>query len=83
MIRTLQERGRIPVARMCVSCRYFQPFRYPDPDRPHHCAFVDAPFGDGELRLDCPDHAAAPAEQAARTWRTFRASASTDPRRNP
>jgi DNA-binding MarR family transcriptional regulator len=83
MIRTLQERGRIPVARMCVSCRYFRPFRYPDPDRPHHCAFVDAPFGDGELRLDCPDHAAAPAEQADRTWLAFRAPASADPRRNP
>jgi DNA-binding MarR family transcriptional regulator len=82
MIRTLQERGRIPVARMCVSCRFFQPFRYPDPDRPHHCAFVDAPFGDGGLRLDCPDHAPAPADQAARTWRAFHAAASTDPRRN-
>jgi DNA-binding MarR family transcriptional regulator len=72
MIRTLQARGRIPVARMCVSCRFFRPFRHDDPARPHHCAFVDAPFGDGELRLDCPDHAAAPAEQAERTWRVFR-----------
>jgi DNA-binding MarR family transcriptional regulator len=73
MIRTLQERGRIPVARMCVSCRFFQPYRHDDPARPHHCAFVDAPFGDGELRLDCPDHAAAAPEQAARTWQAFRA----------
>ena len=72
MIRTLQERGRIPVARMCVSCRFFQPFRHPDGRRPHHCAFVDAPFGDGELRLDCPDHDAAPDDQAERTWRVFR-----------
>jgi DNA-binding MarR family transcriptional regulator len=72
MIRTLQARGRIPVARMCVSCQFFRPFRHDDPARPHHCAFVDAPFGDGELRLDCPDHAAAPAEQAERTWRVFR-----------
>jgi DNA-binding MarR family transcriptional regulator len=83
MIRTLQENGRIPVARMCVSCRFFQPFRHEDPARPHHCAFVDAPFGDDELRLDCPDHAAAPPEQATRTWHTFRAPATTDPRRNP
>jgi DNA-binding MarR family transcriptional regulator len=81
MIRTLQERGRIPVARMCVSCRFFQPFRHVDPARPHHCAFVDAPFGDGELRLDCPDHAAAPPEQAAHTWHAFRAP--THPRRDP
>jgi DNA-binding MarR family transcriptional regulator len=81
MIRTLQERGRIPVARMCVSCRFFQPYRHADERRPHHCAFVDAPFGDGELRLDCPDHAAAPPAQAARTWHAFRAS--TDERRDP
>jgi DNA-binding MarR family transcriptional regulator len=81
MIRTLQDKGRIPVARMFVSCRFFQPYRHDDPARPHHCAFVDAPFGDGQLRLDCPDHAAAPPEQAARTWHSFRAPA--DPRRDP
>lgn len=81
MIRSLQERGRIPVARMCVSCRFFRPFMHDDSSRPHHCAFVDAPFGDGELRLDCPDHAAAPADHAARTWQAFRAPA--DPRRTP
>ena len=83
MIRTLQTRGRIPVARMCVSCRFFQPFRHPDGRLPHHCAFVDAPFGDGGLRLDCPDHDAAPAELAARTWEAFRAPATHDPRRDP
>jgi DNA-binding MarR family transcriptional regulator len=82
MIRTLQEKGRIPVARMCVSCRFFQPNRHPGQALPHHCAFVDAPFGDGELRLDCPDHASAPAELAARTWAAFR-TPPTDPRRDP
>ena len=80
MIRTLQEKGRIPVARMCVSCRFFRPFRHDDPARPHHCAFVDAPFGDGELRLDCPDHQTAPADQAARNWQVFRALTADDPR---
>jgi DNA-binding MarR family transcriptional regulator len=83
MIRTLQTRGRIPVTRMCLSCRFFQPFRHPDGRRPHHCAFVDAPFGDGELRLDCPDHDAAPAELAARTWEAFRGPARPDARRDP
>jgi DNA-binding MarR family transcriptional regulator len=83
MIRTLQEKGRIPVARMCVTCRFFRPFRHDDPARPHHCAFVDAPFGDGQLRLDCPDHAAAPPEQAAATWQAFRAPTAADPRRDP
>ena len=83
MIRTLQEKGRIPVAHMCVTCRFFRPFRHDDPARPHHCAFVDAPFGDGQLRLDCPDHAAAPPEQAAATWQAFRAPTPADPRRDP
>jgi DNA-binding MarR family transcriptional regulator len=81
MIRTLQEKGRISVARMCVSCRFFQPFRHDNPARPHHCAFVDAPFGDGELRLDCPDHSTAPVDQAAQAWEAFRASTTIDPRR--
>jgi DNA-binding MarR family transcriptional regulator len=82
MIRSLQDKGRIPVARMCVSCRFFEPYRHDDPTRPHHCAFVDAPFGDGALRLDCADHAAAPAEQAVRTWHTFRARTPADQRRD-
>jgi DNA-binding MarR family transcriptional regulator len=56
MIYTLQQRGQIPVAQMCVTCRFFRPHVHPDPDRPHHCTFVDAPFGDRHLRLDCPDH---------------------------
>ena len=58
VIRELQARGEIPVQRMCVTCRYFRPHVHPDPDRPHHCAFVDAPFGDRALRLDCADHEA-------------------------
>ena len=80
MIRTLQEKGRIPVARMCVSCRFFRPFQHDDPARPHHCAFVDAPFGDGELRLDCPDFQTAPADQASENWQIFRAPTTADPR---
>lgn len=56
MIYTLQRQGRIPVSHMCLSCRFFRPNVYPDPERPHHCAFVDSPFGDRHLRLECPDH---------------------------
>lgn len=57
LIRSLQEQGRIPLVRMCLTCRYFQPNAHPDDrERPHHCAFVDAPFGDRAIRLDCPDH---------------------------
>jgi len=74
LIRTMQERGQIPVSRMCATCRFFRPYAHPDPVHPHHCAFVDAPFGDRHLRVDCPDHAEAPAPQRAETWEKFTAS---------
>jgi DNA-binding MarR family transcriptional regulator len=68
MIRTLQETGRIPVARMCPTCVHFRPNVHADPARPHHCAYVDAPLGDAGLRLDCPDHVQADAAERQRLW---------------
>ncbi len=73
MIRALQEQGQIPVSRMCLTCRFFRPNVHPDPDRPHHCAYVDAPFGDRHLRLECADHDPAPPEQVAAAKRAFTA----------
>ncbi|MDF0643224.1 MAG: MarR family winged helix-turn-helix transcriptional regulator [Nitrospira sp.] len=71
VIRTLQDKGEISVARMCVSCRYFQPHRYPDQDRPHHCSYINAPFGDVSLRLDCGEYEAAVPDQARDAWALF------------
>ncbi|GAA1644892.1 MarR family winged helix-turn-helix transcriptional regulator [Actinoplanes couchii] len=57
LIRRLQDHRAIPVSRMCLTCRFFVPHAHPEPTgRPHHCNFVDAPFGDAELRVTCPDH---------------------------
>ena len=57
VVKGLQDRHAIPVSRMCLTCRFFQPNAHPeDADHPHHCGFVDAPFGDAELRVTCPDH---------------------------
>ena len=70
MIRTLQEQRQIPVQRMCVSCTHFRP-HVRDGDPPHHCAFVDAPLGGADLRLDCRDHAAATPEQQQMHWARF------------
>ncbi|MFD8751458.1 MarR family winged helix-turn-helix transcriptional regulator [Kitasatospora sp. NPDC059577] len=57
MIRALQRHDAVPVSRTCVTCRFYRPDAHPeDPRAPHHCDFVDAPFGDGRLRVDCPDH---------------------------
>lgn len=60
MIRSLQEQGRIPVARMCTNCAYFEPDRFPGTNAPHYCAFVQAPFGVSSFRIDCPDFEPAP-----------------------
>ncbi|MEU4693883.1 MarR family winged helix-turn-helix transcriptional regulator [Actinoplanes sp. NPDC023714] len=57
LMRELQDRKAIPVSQMCVTCRFFVPDAHPaETGRPHHCNFVDAPFGDTELRVTCPDH---------------------------
>lgn len=76
MIRTLQEQKQIPVARMCVNCRYFRPAVHADSDAPHHCDFVDAPFGDGALRIDCTDFQAG-GEAGWRTWVQLSAAPAT------
>jgi hypothetical protein len=83
MIRTLQERGEIPVSRMCVTCRFFRPNVHAHPEPPHHCAFVDAPFGDRELRLDCADHEPLPPADSAALWAAFDRSTPATSRRSP
>ena len=55
-ILSLQRQGAIEPQRLCLSCRFFRPYVHSDAETPHHCAFVDAAFGDASLRLDCDDH---------------------------
>jgi DNA-binding MarR family transcriptional regulator len=74
MIRALQERGEIPINRMCATCKYFGPNEHADPRAPHHCHFVKAPFGDRHLRLDCPEHEEADKTIQLRNWATFAAA---------
>ncbi len=71
MIRKLQEQGQVSVARMCVTCQFFQPNRYFGSERPHHCALVNAPFGDRHLRLNCAEHVAADPETAKQNWNLY------------
>jgi DNA-binding MarR family transcriptional regulator len=54
-IRRMQDSGQIPVTRMCVTCRFFDPYRHAGGDSPHHCWLVDSPFGYRQLRLRCPE----------------------------
>lgn len=71
LIRSLQLHGAIPPQRMCVTCKYFRPNAHPEAKAPHHCAYVDAPFGDRALRLDCAEHEAAETAEVARAWDVF------------
>ena len=71
MIRALQEKGEIPVNRMCVTCKHFGPNETGDPVTPHYCHFVKAPFGDQHLRLDCGEHEEAEKPVQLRKWAIF------------
>jgi hypothetical protein len=54
-IAVLQREGKIPIAKMCVTCRFFDGYAHPGSRQPHHCWLVDAPFGNQDLRLRCPE----------------------------
>lgn len=71
IIRKLQQTGQISVARMCVTCKFFLPNVYQSARDPHHCVFVNASFGDRNLRLDCPEQIAATEEIAASNWKNY------------
>jgi hypothetical protein len=54
-IANLQRQGRIPITRICLTCRFFDGYAHPGTSEPHHCWYVDAPFGYRQLRLRCPE----------------------------
>jgi DNA-binding MarR family transcriptional regulator len=56
LIGVLQESGVITVARMCVTCRFFQRDAHPGAGAPHHCRLLDVPLSGSDLRVDCPEH---------------------------
>jgi DNA-binding MarR family transcriptional regulator len=51
----MQRAGQIPVAKMCITCRFFEPYAHAGDDLPHHCHLVGAAFGHRQLRLRCPE----------------------------
>jgi DNA-binding MarR family transcriptional regulator len=70
MIRTLQEQGLIPVSRMCVTCTHFRP-NVRAGASPHHCALVDAPLANDQVRIDCPEHELAAEAPRRELWDQF------------
>jgi DNA-binding MarR family transcriptional regulator len=71
IIRALQEKGDISPQRMCVTCAFFRPYAHNDAANPHHCAFIDAPFGATQLRLNCGEHVAADDTLRDMVWQRF------------
>ena len=55
LIESLQAAGVITVARMCRTCRFFRPNHH-ETGAPHHCALLDRPLAEADLRIDCPEH---------------------------
>ncbi|WP_347358609.1 MarR family winged helix-turn-helix transcriptional regulator [Bdellovibrio sp.] len=56
VIKGLQEEGKITPSKMCVSCKFFAANAHNSKEKPHHCNLIDAAFGAGDLRMDCPEH---------------------------
>jgi DNA-binding MarR family transcriptional regulator len=71
MIYSLQQSGQVPMARMCPTCTYFRPHVHRGESRPHHCAYVDAPLAEVDLRLDCAEHDGASPADVPRLWGLF------------
>ena len=70
MIRTLQDQGLIPVSGMCVTCTHFRP-NVRLGTAPHHCALVDAPLANDQVRLVCPEHELAAETPRRELWEQF------------
>lgn len=56
LIAALQQAEVITLARMCLTCKFFQAQAHPHSASPHHCGLLNKPLADSELRLDCPEH---------------------------
>lgn len=56
LIEALYRAGVITVARICLTCRFFRTHVHKGSSSPHHCALMDKPLAESELRVDCPEH---------------------------
>lgn len=73
MIRGLEQTGALPVSRMCLRCRFFDPFRHVGGSGPHHCHSLNSPVAERELRIDCAQFEAGDSAFQASLWERFAA----------
>ena len=62
LIRSFEDLGMISTTRMCITCKYFDPNKGNE-SKPHFCRLLEAPIGNEDLQVDCPDHQQAQAER--------------------
>lgn len=55
-IALLQRAGIISIAKMCITCSFFQRDAHRGSRKPHHCRLTDRPIGNWELKFDCDKH---------------------------
>ena len=72
LVHEAQKQGLATGVRTCLGCRHFRPYATNAPGKPHFCAFIGQPFGDAELRTDCPEQDPAPEAEAAGDVLRFR-----------
>lgn len=74
LIQRAQAMGLASGTRTCLGCAYFRPYANAnaDPGHPHFCAYVDAAFGDAELRTDCAEQQPQDPLQLAKDIQRFR-----------
>ena len=77
LVNEAQEQGLATGLRTCLGCEFFRPFASGRRDAPHVCAFVDKPFGDAELRVDCAEQR--PADDDIRRGSVLRFRQQTPP----
>ncbi len=77
LVDEAQEQGLATGLRTCLGCEFFRPFASGRRDAPHVCAFVDKPFGDAELRVDCAEQR--PADDDIRRGSVLRFRQQTPP----
>jgi DNA-binding MarR family transcriptional regulator len=56
LIESLQKAGIITIARLCLTCQYFQSAAQPDTASSHFCRLLEKSLATSDLRLDCPEH---------------------------
>lgn len=71
IVKNLQDQGKVSFVRMCLTCQYFRPNQHKDPNKPHHCSFIDAPLAHEQLRLDCSDHEQVESAEIQSNWNIF------------